>query len=41
MISLGNKLIKPSDQFADFFTVDEGLMFIRSSLDLKKKWNEL
>jgi hypothetical protein len=41
MISLGNKLIEPSDQSVDFFTADEGLMFIRSSLDLKNKWNEL
>lgn len=41
MISLGNKLIEPSDQSVDFFTADEGLMFIRSSLDMKNKWNEL
>ncbi|EES02798.1 uncharacterized protein LOC8054684 [Sorghum bicolor] len=41
MISLGNKLIEPSDQSVDLFIADEGLMFIRSSLDLKNKWNEL
>lgn len=43
MIPLGNKLIEPSDQSVDFFTADadENLMFIRSSLDLKNKWNEL
>lgn len=41
MISLGSKLIEPSDQSVDFFTADEGLMFIRSSLDMKNKWNEL
>lgn len=41
IISLGSKLVEPSDQSFDLFTADEGLMFIRSSLDLKRNWNEL
>ena len=41
MISLGTKLIEPSDQSADFFTADVGLVFIRSSLKSKKAWSEL
>ena len=41
MISLGTKLREPSDQSADFFTADVGLVFIRSSLKSKKAWSEL
>uniref|UniRef100_A0A0A9EAV6 Uncharacterized protein n=1 Tax=Arundo donax TaxID=35708 RepID=A0A0A9EAV6_ARUDO len=42
MISLGQKLIEPSDQSFDFFTAEYvGLMFIRSSLNSKNAWNEL
>ncbi|XP_062196837.1 uncharacterized protein LOC133899781 [Phragmites australis] len=42
MISLGSKLIKPSDQSFEYFTAEYvGLMFIRSSLSSKKAWNEL
>ncbi|RCV23841.1 hypothetical protein SETIT_5G037000v2 [Setaria italica] len=40
MISLGGKLIEPSDQSVDFFSADVGLMFIRSSVESKKAWNE-
>ncbi|CAL4957140.1 unnamed protein product [Urochloa decumbens] len=40
MISLGSKLMEPSDQSVDFFSADIGLMFIRSSLESKKAWNE-
>lgn len=40
MISLGSKLIEPSDQSVDFFSADVGLMFIRSSVESKKAWNE-
>uniref|UniRef100_A0A0A8ZD01 Uncharacterized protein n=1 Tax=Arundo donax TaxID=35708 RepID=A0A0A8ZD01_ARUDO len=42
MISLGWKLIEPSDQAFDFFIAEYvGLMFIRSSLYSKNAWNKL
>lgn len=40
IIPLGSKLIEPSDQSIGFFTSDIGLMFIRSSAESKKAWNE-
>ncbi|KAJ1283379.1 hypothetical protein BS78_03G124200 [Paspalum vaginatum] len=40
MIPAGSKLIEPSDQSVDFFTADIGMMFIRSSVESKKAWNE-
>jgi hypothetical protein len=42
MISLGSKLMEPSDKSVEFFTAEDvGLMFIRSSVDSKTTWNEL
>ncbi|KAF8661890.1 hypothetical protein HU200_056850 [Digitaria exilis] len=41
MISFGSKLIEPSDQSVDFFSADVGMIFIRSSLESKKAWNDL
>jgi hypothetical protein len=42
MISLGSKLMEPSDKSVEFFTAEYvGLMFIRGSVDSKRAWNEL
>ncbi|KAL5221489.1 hypothetical protein ABZP36_026202 [Zizania latifolia] len=42
MISLGSKLIEPSDQFVYLFAAESAdFMFLRSSQDSKKTWNEL
>ncbi|KAG8045254.1 hypothetical protein GUJ93_ZPchr0008g14027 [Zizania palustris] len=42
MISLGSKLIEPSDQFVYLFAAESAdLMFLRSSQGSKKAWNEL
>ncbi|KAL6598828.1 hypothetical protein ACP70R_046088 [Stipagrostis hirtigluma subsp. patula] len=42
MITLGSELTEPLDQSLDFFPSEPaGLMFIRSSPDSKKAWNEL
>ncbi|VAH75797.1 unnamed protein product [Triticum turgidum subsp. durum] len=41
MISLGSKLVEPSNQSVDIFTADPvDLIFIRSSQGSKKTWNE-
>ncbi|KAM3348742.1 hypothetical protein ACQJBY_022161 [Aegilops geniculata] len=41
MISLGSKLVEPSNQSIDIFTADPvDLIFIRSSQGSKKTWNE-